>query len=191
VNFGRLALGAAVAWQRAALVRRAKALAILAAVCFVLAAIAIGFGTTAIYFLLAPKFGPPAAAGLIAAIALVLLGALLLSMVVTMFVFHSLKTAQDAYWMLPMMGFAQLAVFACYSIYFPELFPTRLRGTGVGFCYNTVRYLAAPGPIVFGYLATLMSFRSAAVAMSTIYLVGVVTLIWAPETFGKPLPEDD
>jgi predicted MFS family arabinose efflux permease len=122
---------------------------------------------------------------------LAFLGALLLSMVVTMFVFQSLKTAQDAYWMLPMMGFAQLAVFACYSIYFPELFPTRLRGTGVGFCYNTVRYLAAPGPIVFGYLATLMSFRSAAVAMSTIYLVGVVTLIWAPETFGKPLPEDD
>ena len=51
-----------------------------------------------------------------------------------------------------MMGFAQLAVFAGYSIYFPELFPTRLRGTGVGFCYNTVRYLAAPAPILFGYL---------------------------------------
>jgi MFS family permease len=122
---------------------------------------------------------------------LAFLGALLLSMVVTMFVFRSLNTAADAYWMLPMMGFAQLAVFACYSIYFPELFPTRLRGTGVGFCYNTVRYLAAPGPIVFGYLATLMSFRSAAVLMSTIYLVGAVTLIWAPETYGKPLPEDE
>jgi predicted MFS family arabinose efflux permease len=122
---------------------------------------------------------------------LAFLGALLLSMFVTMFVFHSLKTASDAYWMLPMMGFAQLAVFACYSIYFPELFPTRLRGTGVGFCYNTVRYLAAPGPIVFGYLATLMTFRSAAVLMSTIYLVGVVALIWAPETYGKPLPEDE
>ena len=35
-----------------------------------------------------------------------------------------------------MMGFAQLSVFGGYSIYFPELFPTRLRGTGVGFCYN-------------------------------------------------------
>ena len=82
---------------------------------------------------------------------LAFLGALMLSMLVTMFVFTSLHTASDAYWMLPMMGFAQLAVFAGYSIYFPELFPTRLRGTGVGFCYNTVRYLAAPAPILFGF----------------------------------------
>ena len=118
------------------------------------------------------------------------LGALLLSMAVTMYVFKSLNSAADAYWMLPMMGFAQLAVFAGYSIYFPELFPTRLRGTGVGFCYNTVRYLAAPAPILFGYLATQMDFRKAAVMMCFVYLVGVIALIWAPETKGKPLPED-
>lgn len=121
---------------------------------------------------------------------LAFLGALFLSMVVTMFVFKSLNSASDAYWMLPMMGFAQLAVFAGYSIYFPELFPTRLRGTGVGFCYNTVRYLAAPAPMLFGYLATVMSFRSAAMLMASVYLVGMISLIWAPETKGKPLPED-
>ena len=121
---------------------------------------------------------------------LAFLGALFLSMVVTMFVFKSLNSATDAYWMLPMMGFAQLAVFAGYSIYFPELFPTRLRGTGVGFCYNTVRYLAAPAPMLFGYLATVMTFRTAAMLMASIYLVGMISLIWAPETKGKPLPED-
>ena len=121
---------------------------------------------------------------------LAFLGAMLLSMAVTMFVFTSLGSAADAYWMLPMMGFAQLSVFAGYSIYFPELFPTRLRGTGVGFCYNTVRYLAAPAPILFGYLATLMSFRTAAMFMSTVYVIGVVALIWAPETKGQPLPSD-
>ena len=118
------------------------------------------------------------------------LAALSLSMAATMFVFHSLKTPTDAYWMLPLMGFAQLAVFAGYSIYFPELFPTRLRGTGVGFCYNTVRYLAAPAPILFGYLTTMMSFRDAAMAMSLVYLVGMTALIWAPETKGQPLPAE-
>jgi hypothetical protein len=116
-------------------------------------------------------------------------GALLLSMVVTMFVFGSLGSATDAYWMLPMMGFAQLSVFAGYSIYFPELFPTRLRGTGVGFCYNTVRYLAAPAPTLFGYLNGVMSFRTAAMLMCSVYLVGMIALIWAPETKGRPLPE--
>jgi len=118
------------------------------------------------------------------------LGAFLLCLITTMYVYYSLESAADAYWMLPMMGFAQLAVFAGYSIYFPELFPTRLRGTGVGFCYNTVRYLAAPFPALMGYLSTLMNFRTAAVVMASIYLLGAIALIWAPETKGKPLPED-
>ncbi|RME93792.1 MAG: MFS transporter [Verrucomicrobia bacterium] len=119
------------------------------------------------------------------------LGAFALCLVTTIFVFYSLNSASDAYWMLPMMGFAQLAVFAGYSIYFPELFPTRLRGTGVGFCYNTVRYLAAPAPMLLGYLSRAMSFRSAAIVMAFIYVVGMVALIWAPETKGQPLPEED
>ena len=96
-----------------------------------------------------------------------------------------------------MMGFAQLSVFGGYSIYFPELFPTRLRGTGVGFCYNTVRYLAAFFPLMLSYLnATLLAhevnepFRKAATCLSFIFVLGMVALIWAPETKGKPLPED-
>lgn len=106
------------------------------------------------------------------------------------YVFYSLKTEADVYWMLPLMGFGTLSVFAGYSIYFPEIFPTRLRGTGVGFCYNTVRYLAAPFPFLLGALSTIMPFRTVAIMMSSIYLVGIVALIWAPETKGKPLPED-
>ena len=118
------------------------------------------------------------------------LGFFLLCLVSVPYVFYSLKTAQDVLWMLPIMGFATLSPFAGYSIYFPELFPTRLRGTGVGFCYNTVRYLAAPFPFLLGWLSTLLPFRTVAVLMSLIYLVGILALFWAPETKGQPLPED-
>lgn len=123
-------------------------------------------------------------------------GSFLLCLGITIFVFQSLRSASDAYWMLPMMGFAQLSVFGGYSIYFPELFPTRLRGTGVGFCYNTVRYLAAGFPPMLMYLnATLTSqgfedsFRWAATILSSVFVLGLVALIWAPETKGQPLPE--
>jgi hypothetical protein len=118
------------------------------------------------------------------------LGAFLFCMGAVAFVFYSLKSATDIYWMLPLMGFGTLSVFAGYSIYLPELFPTRLRGTGVGLCYNTVRYLAAPFPFLLGWLSTLLPFRTVAVMMCSIYLLGIVALYWAPETKGQPLPED-
>jgi MFS family permease len=118
------------------------------------------------------------------------LGAFLLCLGAVAFVFYSLKSATDIYWMLPLMGFGTLSVFAGYSIYFPELFPTRLRGTGVGLCYNTVRYLTAPFPFLLGWLSTLMPFRTVAVMMCSVYLLGIVALAWAPETKGQPLPED-
>lgn len=125
------------------------------------------------------------------------LGAFALCLGMTIFVFNQLDSGADAYWMLPLMGFAQLSVFGGYSIYFPELFPTRLRGTGVGFCYNTVRYLAAAFPPMLMFLNRLLveqgaadPFRKAATILSFIFLLGIVVLIWAPETKGKPLPED-
>ena len=113
-----------------------------------------------------------------------------LCLCVVSFTFYFLKTETDVYWMLPLLGFSTLSCFAGYSIYFPEIFPTRLRGTGVGFCYNTVRFITAPFPFLLGGLSTVFPFRNVAVVMASIYLVGIVALIWAPETKGQPLPED-
>jgi hypothetical protein len=114
----------------------------------------------------------------------------------TVFVFNNLHSASDAYWMLPMVGFASMSVFGGYSIYFPELFPTRLRGTGISFCYNIVRYLAAGFPPMLAALNATLSrhgvdepFRKSATILSAVFLVGIIALIWAPETKGKPLPE--
>jgi MFS family permease len=78
------------------------------------------------------------------------------SLLVTVFVFQMIGKINGRYdilWMAPLMGFFHLSVFAGFSIYLPELFPTRLRATGVSFCYNVGRYFAALGPFTLGALA--------------------------------------
>lgn len=133
----------------------------------------------------------------------------LLCYVVVAFVFLSLRTETDAYWMTPMVGFATLSVFGGYAVYFPELFPTRLRSTGTAICYNVGRILSA-AVILWGawlqqwavktlerhgeFLAGLgitTPFRAVAILMCSVYVVGLVALVWAPETKGKPLPTEE
>ncbi|MFN9751088.1 MAG: MFS transporter, partial [Planctomycetota bacterium] len=99
---------------------------------------------------------------------------------------------------VPLMGFWQLSLFGGFAIYFPELFPTRLRSTGVSFCYNVGRLVAAIGPLTLGYLTKYVfneangyqqGFRWAAISMCSFFLVGIVALAFAPETKDQPLPE--
>ncbi len=123
--------------------------------------------------------------------------AFVLAMVTTAFTFAYLKVFSDVFWMIPLMGFCQLALFGGYAIYFPELFPTRLRSTGTSFCYNVGRYIASIGPLTLGLLASAVfgsygkveSWRYAGVTMCTFFLLGLIALPFAPETKGQPLPE--
>jgi hypothetical protein len=120
----------------------------------------------------------------------------ILAFAATVFVFSSLRTASDVYWMAPLLGFSISSVYGGFAIYFPELFPTRLRSTGTGLCYNVARYVTAFGPLLLGKLTLLFAstgaslpLRGAAVSLATVYLLGLVATYLAPETHGKPLPE--
>jgi MFS family permease len=111
--------------------------------------------------------------------------------------FHFLRDPTSAYILAFFLGFCSLAPFAAYAVYFPELYPTRLRATGVGFCYNFARILAAFAPFALGKLATYFAdpvdtthgLRVAASIVAFVYVLGFIGLIFAPETKGKPLPE--
>ena len=99
------------------------------------------------------------------------------------------RTYAQVLLLLPLLGFFNNGIFSGFPIYLPELYPTRIRATGAGFCFNIGRVLASTGPFVTGCLVTALgSFGRAASAVAVIYLVGLLILPFAPETKGQPLP---
>jgi MFS family permease len=117
------------------------------------------------------------------------------ALVSTASVFYFLEEFHQVFWMIPIMGFCLLSLFAGYAIYFPELFPTHLRSTGTSFCYNVGRFVAAAGPALLGYLTSVVyadtsePLRYAGLSMCGIFIIGLLVLPFAPETKDKPLPE--
>lgn len=110
-------------------------------------------------------------------------------------------TPDKLYVLLPVFGFLTLGMHAGYAIYFPELFPTHLRGTGAGFCFNGGRIVAAPilflsgwlqkGTEIAGVQVAPLGLAPACLWLAALYLVGIVVLAAAPETREPHLTTDD
>lgn len=114
----------------------------------------------------------------------------LLTIVMVPVAFLLPQTYPQAVCALVALGFGAVGMHAGYAIYFPELFPTRLRSTGAGFCFNVGRVVAAVGPATMAWLlGAVGSFRMAATLAGGVYLLGLVCLFFMPETHGKPLPD--
>jgi MFS family permease len=97
---------------------------------------------------------------------------------------------------LPVFGFFTLGMHAGYAIYFPELYPTRLRSVGSGFCFNVGRFTAAPILILTAFLQKPsgdggLDWTNEQLAswMSLLFLLGAAIALLAPETRGRELPE--
>jgi MFS family permease len=89
-----------------------------------------------------------------------------------------------------LVGAATASFYGWFPLYFPELFPTRMRATGQGLCYNSGRIFAAVGALTQGQLVAHFggSYARAAAIIALIYLLGMALIWLAPETKGKPLP---
>jgi len=86
-------------------------------------------------------------------------------------------------------GFFIGGQFSWMTIYLPELFPTRVRGSAISIVFDGSRSVAALGPLLAGWLASSFGgIGTAAAMMSLIYVVGlIVTPFAGPETKGKEL----
>ncbi len=105
--------------------------------------------------------------------------------------FQWLSTPTVLLIVLPIFGFFTLGMHAGYAVYFPELFPTRVRSTGSGLCFNVARILATPVLFGAGWLQKDggMTLRASASLLSVLFLVGAVVIMAGPETKGANLPE--
>ena len=99
-----------------------------------------------------------------------------LSAIAVMSTFGFDMPATTRLYMYFFIGLTVFGVFGSFTYYLPELFPTRLRGTGAGFCYNVGRVVAAAGPFLVGTIAS-RGTDALASAMNLLFWVGIFPLI--------------
>jgi MFS family permease len=88
------------------------------------------------------------------------------------------------------VGFFGSGQLTWLAVWLPELYPTHMRATAVGFVFNAPRLIAAGGTLMAGRLIVRFGgYGNAAIIVATIYLVGLAAGPFLPETRGKPLPD--
>lgn len=97
-------------------------------------------------------------------------------------------------WFYFPIGVFVFGVFGSFTYYLPELFPTRLRGAGAGFCYNAGRIVAALGPFGVGAVASrgtdaLATATSVLFGVALVPLAGMLLVPFVVETRGRQLPD--
>ncbi len=80
----------------------------------------------------------------------------------------------------PAVGFFS-GVFGLFTMYLPPLFPTLLRTTGAGFCYNIGRIAAALGVVFSGSLASGGDFKKTLVFASCLFVPAMFVALILPE----------
>jgi MFS family permease len=115
-----------------------------------------------------------------------------LGAMVVVLAYTQLPLTNEVLWLLGFpLGFFASGYFSGMGAFLTELFPTRLRGSGQGFCYNFGRGIGALFPFLVGWLSTSTSLGNAicifAVAAYGLFFLAAFAL---PETRGKILHAD-
>lgn len=112
------------------------------------------------------------------------------SLLSTLYLFIYIKDLNTLMWFMLVYGYFIIGGFGTFAAYLPELFPTRVRASGQGFCWNAARSVTAIGPLIGGVLVgTFGSIPAAAASTAIFFLVGLVAVWFGPETRGMELKD--
>lgn len=95
---------------------------------------------------------------------------------------HDLNTTL---WLFGLIGVCQ-GVFGLFTMCLPPLFPTLLRTTGAGFCYNFGRIIAAAGTVFFGVYQTVPDVRAAMLFASWLFIPAAFIALLLPQEKEEP-----
>jgi len=87
----------------------------------------------------------------------------------------------------PFIGFFGSGYFSAFGAFVSELFPTRARGSAVGFTYNTGRMLSALAPAIIGFFSVKYGLGGALTITAVAFVAGGLTIFVLPETKGAEL----
>lgn len=98
--------------------------------------------------------------------------------------------SSSIYWQVSILGYFIGLAQAIMYIYLPELFPTRIRATAVGFCLNAGRLATAIAVLFVGIIVTALNgFGNAAFFFAFSYIIAIIAAFFGRETKGLGLPE--
>lgn len=112
------------------------------------------------------------------------------SLIVSLVLFTQAHSVASIMWQMPLYGYFTIGGFGIFALYLPELFPTVVRASGQGLCWNFARFVTGFGVIGGGLLVgSLGSLPSAAAVVSLVYVLGIVAIWFGPETRGRRLQD--
>jgi MFS family permease len=89
----------------------------------------------------------------------------------------------------PLVGYFAHGYFSVFGAMLAELFPTSIRASAQGFCYNAGRLASAAAPVLIGSAAPRYGLGAALAVDALFFALGGILIWLLPETRGTALPE--